>query len=368
MEKLPTKGNLAQETCQVLKDWILRGILSENLPGELTLKRRLCVGRDTLRQALKLLTEDGWISEATKGKPRLIQVRQASLPAPEPEADESPLPIAFISPFRVEPRVTFVEFEETLQHLASKGRRMLFFSPDVFHLAQPGHHLERLVQSTPAAAWILHATSEPMQRWFDQSGLPAFLYEMPYPGVKLPYVACDWGAAAFHAGLQLLRQGHRTIGILEYTERRPGLVADEEGLKQALATVKEDARLMVFHDDLTPAGVARSLDAALKARPRPTALILTRSSQVATCYSWLANRGISIPGDISLISLPNDTWFCDLYPPICYYNPDTGFMSRKIAERMLELIDTGHITHKSILCPLNFSAGGSIGPAPTKAS
>jgi len=362
MEKLPTKGNLVQETASVLKDWIVRGVLSGNLPGELVLKRRLCVGRDTLRAAFQLLTDEGWIHSASKGKSRRIQVGQAPLPAVV-ATETNPLPVGFISPFHVEPRVTFLEFEETSLRLASQGRRTLSFSPDVFHLAQPGRQLERLVQSTPAAAWILHATSEPMQRWFDRSGLPAFLYELPFPGIKLPYVASDWGAAAFHAGVQLVRRGHRVIAILEYAERRPGLVADEQGLQKALSGAHGEGRMLVFKDDLTIGGVVRSLEKAFSLKPRPTALILTRSSQVATCYSWLSAQGIRVPKDVSLVSLPNDTWFGDLYPPLCYYEPNVSIMSRKIAERVLELVQTGRITHKSILCPLNYVAGDSIGPA-----
>ena len=363
MEKLPIKRNLAQETAAVLKDWILQGTLYGDLPGELALKQRLCVSRDTLRRSLKQLAEEGWITSASRGKPRRIQIQQAPLPA-KLATNPGILPVGFISPFRDGAMVTLMELDETSLRLASQGRRMLFFSPEIFHLSQPGRHLERLVQSTPVAAWILHATSEAVQRWFDQSGLPAFLYEMPFPGVNLPYVASDWGAAAYHAGVQFVRQGHRVIGILEYMERRPGLVADEQGLQRALSSASPEAQMLVFKDDLSVGSVVRSLEAAFRLVPRPTALVLTRVSQVATCYSWLASQGIRVPKDVSLVSLPNDTWFAHIHPPLCYYTPDTGFMSRKIAERVLELVETGCVTHKSVLCPLNFVSGGSIGQVP----
>jgi LacI family transcriptional regulator len=224
-----------------------------------------------------------------------------------------------------------------------------------------------MVRAHPSSAWVLYVTSEPIQRWFASQGLPAFLYEWPFPGVDLPYVVADWEAAAFHAGLQFIRQGHRIIGILEYSERRPGLIAEERGLERALATIGSEGRLVVFKDDRTPPSVARSLELAFSLKERPTALVLTRSTQVLTCFSWLASKGIRIPGDVSIIALPNDSWYADLYPPLCYYEPNVKIFSRDIAQRVLELVGTGRVTRKSIKIPLEYVAGATIGPAPARA-
>lgn len=55
MHWLPKRTSLAAETAVTLKKWIAEGELSGLLPGELRLKSRLGVGRDTLRLALKSL-------------------------------------------------------------------------------------------------------------------------------------------------------------------------------------------------------------------------------------------------------------------------------------------------------------------------
>ena len=61
MERLPKKTNLARETADTLKEWIESGAFQDVLPGELVLKERLAVGRDTLRIALKQLESEKWI-------------------------------------------------------------------------------------------------------------------------------------------------------------------------------------------------------------------------------------------------------------------------------------------------------------------
>src|SRR5450759_4642642 len=76
MEHLPKRTSLVHETATTLKEWISTGMLSEVLPGELQLKGRLGVGRDTLRLALKLLTDDGWVEPAAKGQQRRVHAQR----------------------------------------------------------------------------------------------------------------------------------------------------------------------------------------------------------------------------------------------------------------------------------------------------
>src|SRR4051794_1260412 len=202
MEHLPKRTSLARETAATLKEWISTGVLRDVLPGELQLAARLEVGRDTLRLALKLLADEGWVSSAWQGKQRKIQ---AGHPAPMERDATDQLPVTLLSPYPITHRITLLEIEATQRCLAEAGRSLRFVAPDIFHLKGPDRHLERLVQAHPSVAWILYAASEPVQRWFDKQGIPAFLYQLPFPDVKLPYVAQDWEAAAFHAGIQLLR-------------------------------------------------------------------------------------------------------------------------------------------------------------------
>lgn len=361
MKRLPKRTSLVQETATTLKEWISQGVLKHTLPGELQLKVKLGVGRDTLRLALKSLTKEGWVLPAIKGQQRHVQTRR--LPRLGKTAGDH-LPVTFLSPHPVEHRITLLELEDTRQRLAEQGRSLQFVAPDIFHLKHPQRRLKRLVREHPSAAWILYVTSEPIQRWFAEQGVPTFLYETPFPGVDLPFVVADWEAAAFHAGIQLLRQGHRRIGMLEYHERRPGLLAAEEGLKRALATVGVTERMMVFNDDRSPVSVARSLDLAFSLKQRPTALVVTRATQLLTCYSWLASRGIKVPADVSLVCLANDSWYADLHPQVCHYLPNSQTMSRQIAKRVLELVATGQVVRDSIRVPMEYVPGATIGPTP----
>jgi DNA-binding LacI/PurR family transcriptional regulator len=363
MENLPKRTSLITETASTLKQWIATGVLRDILPGELQLKKRLGVGRDTLRVALKSLAQEGWVTEATQGRQRRVQAKH--LPVAQ-DVQATKLPVTFLSPNPIESRTTLLELEDTQLRLAERGHGLRYLSPAIFHLKHPEHRLEKLVRANPSVAWILYLATGPIQRWFEQRGIPTFIYGSAFPGVNLPYVVSHWEAAAFHAGIQLVRQGHRIIGILEYEVRFPGVLREERGLERALATAGGKGRLIRFKDDRTPASIARSLELAFSLRERPTALALTYTSQLLTCYSWLVSQGIRVPADISLVSLVNDSWFADLFPPVCYYRPDTKLMSRSIADHVLELVDTGQAMKKSRRIPLDYIPGATIGPAPSR--
>jgi DNA-binding LacI/PurR family transcriptional regulator len=361
MPLLPKRTSLVTETAETLKKWIMDGDVSETLPGELRLKALLGVSRNTLRLALKVLADDNWLSSAAQGRQR--QVQKHRLPLLRSKSNLH-LPVTFLSPFTTVDRIVLLEMEDLQMHLAEQGRELRFIAPNIFNLKKPERHLKRLVKENPSAAWMLHFVPESIQRWFEQQGVPAFLYGSPYPGVNLSYVVNDWESAAFHAGLQLGRHGHRTIAMLAYVKPVPGVSATERGLRRALATLKPDAQLLVLTESSSPQSVARTLEAAFRAEKKPTALVFCSSSHLLTCFSWLISRGIAVPADVSLVCVPSDSWFQELYPPVCHYVNNPHLFAHHIRKRVMELVETGRIIGPSIRVRLEYMAGATIGPAP----
>jgi DNA-binding LacI/PurR family transcriptional regulator len=361
MDRLPKRTSLVTETASTLKQWIGSSALRGMLPGELRLKSRLRVGRDTLRLALKTLEREGWVTSAVRGRQRRVirPLGPGRVPLP------GHLPVTFLSPFPVVDRILLLEMEDLQKHLAEQGRELRFLSPHIFHVRNPSRHLARLVEENASAAWILHFAGHAMQRWFEGRGIPAFVYGTPFPRVNLPSVVNDWEAAAFHAGLQLSRHGHRIIGVFSFKDQLPGALAVVRGVRRALAKAAPPARLLVFKDSHTPESVVRSLETAFETRPRPTALVFSGSSQLLTSLSWMVSRRIGVPADVSVVCIPSDTWFHELNPPICHYENNSAMFGHYIRQRVMELVETGRITRKSIRVPLEFRQGASIGPPPS---
>ena len=361
MIHLPKRNSLVHETASTLKEWIADGILKDVLPGELDLKERLRVGRDTLRLALQLLTDEGWVDPSTQGRKRRIHPPKNSKVNHHVRAG---LPVTFLTPYPDELGQTLVEMEDTQKRLVESGRSLQFVTTDVFGGRDPERQLENLVQTHPSAAWVLYASSKHIQKWFAKKGLPALIHGWPYPDINLPFITKDWEPAAFHAGLQFIRHGHRNIGMFEYVERGVGAMLIERGLRRAIATTNQGARLQMFKDERTPQSIAKAYEMAFKLKERPTAMVLTSSNHLLTSLSWLVSRGIRVPQDVSLVVMPNDTWYSEFYPPLCHYKPNTSAFSHGMADRVMELIEIGRVVRKSLEVPLEFVPGATIGPAP----
>ena len=363
MIHLPQRTSLVHETVNTLKQWVAGGLLKDILPGELDLKERLRVGRDTLRLALEILENEGWIEPSGQGRKRRIHAEKLS--ELKQTADDG-LPVSFLSPYPMDQGQTQIEMEDTQKRLVEMGRELQHISADIFRLKDPDRQLEELVHSHPSAAWIIYATSQPVQEWFARRGLPTIIHGWPYPGVDLPYVTKNWEPAGFHAALQFIRQGHRTLGMFEFVERGAGAMRIDHGIRRAIESTHCGAKLLIFKDERTPESIARAYETAFKLKEPPTAMILTSSNHLLTSYSWLVSKGIRVPADVSLTVLPNDTWYSDLYPPLSHYKPNTKLFSQGMADRVLELIKFGRVIRKPLEAPVEYVRGATIGPAPQK--
>lgn len=361
MIQLPKRTSLVQETVATLKQWIATGLLKDMLPGEMDLKNRLGVGRDTLRLALKELTEEAWLEKPGQGRNRRIRMRKVSKWRGHAA---NRLPVTCLSPYAHQTDQTHMEMEVTQKRLAEQGRDLQFLSPEIYHLKDPDHQLENLVRTHPSAGWVLYASSAPVQRWFARRGLPAIVHGWAYPDVNLCYVTKNWEPAGFHAGLQFLRHGHRTIGLFEYRVRGVGAMLIEQGLRRALARAGNGADLLLFKDDRTPESIARAYAEAFNLKRRPTAMVLTSSNHLLTSLSWLVSRGIGVPREVSLTVLPYEPWYADLHPALSCYKPKTGVFAHGMAERVLELVKYGRVIHKPLAVPVEYVPGATIGPAP----
>lgn len=345
----------------MLKEWIRDGVLSDVLPGEMDMKARLGVGRDTLRLALKQLTDEGLLFPAVKGRQR--QLRDGGNPS-RARARVRSLPVILLSAHPIEERTDWLFVQGTRARLAGWKALLEHVEPAIFELHRPEKRLEQLTRANPAAAWILNKATRPVQRWFDQRGVPAVILDLPFRGVHLPFVAPDWEAAGFDAGVQLMRKGHRIIGILERQGRIPRAEAGKRGLRRAIEEQEPAGQMVVLKHDSLPASAARALESAYRLAQRPTALVLTCGAQLLTCYSWLVSQGIRIASEVSLVSLPNERWFSELHPPANCYRPDSKRMSQLIAEQIIELVNTGTVAQSSIQVPMRRVPGGTVGPAP----
>lgn len=314
---------------------IVHGELSGLLPGERTLASNLQIGRDTLRAALDILEAGEWISPREHGKRRqILQSGSSAAPLHRSRTQR----IAFLSPKRLEqmPPKMLLEFDTLRDLLNKQGYELDLLTPGLFHLTNPTRKLEQLLGDESADAWVLYQCPPLVQAWFEEKKIPSLVRGHPQPGVTLPSIDEDWRAAAFHAGGLLKRNGHTSIGLMMPDVPLAGLRATEQGLFEAIT----DTGAGTVHrlvDRREPGSLTKLLKRAFKLKDPPTALVTTRSRQVLTTLTWLAERRLKIPDDLSVVALCYDGWFDHIIPSVTHYHLESRALARSVVRKILQI-------------------------------
>jgi DNA-binding LacI/PurR family transcriptional regulator len=331
---MPARSSLVLECVRVMQVRIEAGEWPQALPGERRLAEILQVGRDTIRLALQQLERDGLLAPADAGSRRRILGRVSK----RPTIDQS-LKIGLLAHRRLEqlPQPMLLEIDRIRDALADKGGSLEVFAPGWYEQRNPEKRLENLTQEERCGAWILLRSSAAVQGWFMKRRIPGLIRGYPHPGIEMPHLDVDWEATARHAAGQLWRMGHRRVIILTPAETLMGVEAAVRGV---MSLGEADFEAAVVVEDGTTAGVCRMLGRALNFKHKPTAVIATRPRQAATALSWLANQGVRVPEDLSLISLAWEPFLDHLVPEISGYRVDPEAVA-KMSVRRLERLAHG---------------------------
>lgn len=137
-------------------------------------------------------------------------------------------------------------------------------------------------------------------------GVPASFIGTPEGADGLACVDLDFVAAARMALEHLADAGHRVIGMIGhphgYLDRRQGFVARfENGLDEAAA--ERGVRLVRRWAEVERGSGARAIDALLDGDPAVTAVIFHSNEPVVEeAERRLAERGVAVPADLSLVA------------------------------------------------------------------
>lgn len=92
----------------------------------------------------------------------------------------------------------------------------------------------------------------------------------------------------------------------------------------------------------------------------PTALVVTRSRQVLTVLTVLAQYRKSVPKDLSLVSLDYNPYLDHIVPQIACYRIDIAHAARMLVRKALELAGSGSTTRSAQAMMPDFSPGDSV--------
>lgn len=326
----PRYLTLASQVAARILQEIDDGTWVDRLPAERALVANLKVSRKTLRKALDELRRDGYFGPAGRWGRTITRHSADATPKPSNSvALLTPEPLEQLRPY------TAMWIDGLRSMLFERGYRLLTFSGHAYFSQRRSDSLSRLVRQSPQACWVLMRSSSSAQRWFHQQGVPCIVAGSCHRGISLPNLDLDYHAICRHAAIALYRHGHRHIAFLNRQSQRAGDLESEAGFLEGAASVGADA--VIARHNGTVVGAYKQLTRLFKWTP-PTALLVNNPAFYLTTVAFLAERGLRVGRDVSLVSHDNDDFLSYLRPMPARYSVNPYLYARRLMTMLLQRI------------------------------
>jgi LacI family transcriptional regulator len=358
MTLIPDRTVAGQLAVQ-LREEIAKGTWRGWLPGERALAQSLRASRNAVRSAVNHLKAEGLV-ESVRGQGNRVVAHPrlrsgAGTGAGKTIGLVAPLALGGLRPFIA------LWIDELKDLLYAVGYRLHVHDGRQYYQPNPARVLERLLTQHHHDAWVLTLSSEAMQRWFERRAVPCLVAGSLYAGVGLPCIDLDYRAICRHAAGVLLRRGHRHIALLNRESRRAGDIDSERGFLEGAQSATDPAISadVVYHRDDVDS-VRTALRRLLERRETVTGIVVCNPHAYLAAASILAQRGLRIPQDISLISRNDDPFLRALAPAPARYVITTHAFAKKMSGTLLQLAQGSAVTRPRLHLLPKFSLGGSI--------
>ena len=341
----------SEQVAEHLRGELLRGRWSGTVPGVPSLAAEMGVNRKTVDAALKQLDGEGVLVPQGAGKRRAIGILPVGLTPPA-------LRLGILLYESVDKRIDYVV---EIQHmLLEAGHAPFFAARSLMDLGLDVKRVAQFTKESKADAWIVVAGPVDVLNWFTKQSFPTFALcgasDLRVAGAK-PNKAPAYRKVVH----TLVGLGHQRIVLLARSPRRKPCPGDSE---QAFLDALEENGIGVGEYHLpawqdSKESFIECLDSLFSVTP-PTALIVQEAPLFAAAQQFLAQRGLKVPFDVSLVCSDPDPTFAWCEPSIAHIRWRPRPLVRRIV-RWADKVSRGKEDVVKSYAKAEFVNGGTVG-------
>lgn len=304
-----------------LRSEMQRGRWGASMPGRNQLAKELGINSKTVEEALRQLERDRLLIPQGAGRRRRIVIPEGAKP-----------PSLQVAVLYYEPEDRGDNYMVDLLHLlADAGHAAFSARKTLLELGMNVGRIAKMVEETPADAWVIVGGSHEVLEWFAARATPAFALFGRRRDIAIAGVGPDKPQAMVALTQRLIELGHERIVLMVRAERRhPQPGATERAFLHTLQThgLKPSAYNLPDWEEKVD-GFHRCLEELFRLTP-PTALIVDEAAFLTAVLQFFSTRGIRVPEHISLACCDPDPNFYWCKPSITHIRWDTGPVVQRI--------------------------------------
>ena len=342
----------SQQAAARLRGELLQGRWSGTMPGVPALAAELEIDRKTAALALAHLEAEGLLVGQGPGRRRKIEI-------PEELVKQSGLRVAILLYEQSDQSLDYVI--DCKSKLEAVGHTVFYAPSHLTGIQMNVRPLARMVGKTEADAWVVGAGTSEVLEWFMQQKIPVFALYGRRRKLKIAGIGPDIIPSFVEATRRLIELGHQRIVFLDslYKFSEPGVTGTAflDALSAGGITVGP-YNLPGWEGGLE--GLYGYLDSSFQHTP-PTAIIASSSPNYFATQSFLVNRGIRVPQNLSLICVDSDPHFSQCRPSVSHIRWSSRSVVNRIVRWVSNINEGKEDTHQTTI-KAEFTEGGTIGP------
>ncbi|MFH1406792.1 MAG: substrate-binding domain-containing protein [Candidatus Omnitrophota bacterium] len=182
--------------------------------------------------------------------------------------------------------------------------------------------------------------------------MPHIVMNNFFPDKNISCVGIDNTVGGYQATKHLIDLGHRDIatitGNLTTQAGAHRLMGYKKALKEANIPVKEE---YIFEGDFIRKGAREAAKDIFTANPRPSAVFCASDLMAAEALSALEQKGLKVPGDISIVGFDNSPIASSCHVPLTSIEQPLFEMARQATESLSAIIQNKHKAPVKVLLP-----------------
>lgn len=330
----PTRFYALSFLVKTLRDSLLEGRWSHTLPPERELALELRVSRFTLRNALRVLEEEGIIIIA-QGKPTRISIPEALGPRPKPFK----VNLVRVSSEEEPNDAEMIRISQEIQlrlHEASIPCRVLCGSPAAIRRNLETAHSEYKQGGERNLSIVLTLTPALEDVFTAQPPGTTLLVRSGSLNCPLPYVDMHLEAIGRHLGTLAGHRDLRKVAFLSLPATKNRAAHVLAGFNKTRAQTEAPPESWIAVGDFLP----NRLPLLLKDMEPQSLLALTSAELVGPVLFHAARGGLHIPKDFSLVCIGSPD-LANYGVDLAFYQYEEAKIAKVVVQQIIDVVNIG---------------------------